>query len=150
MAEGGGVEVVEVPPGDTHALRRLVLRGGDPTSDVDFPEDRVEGAFHLAARRGADVVGVASFSPQPSPFRPGSHCFQLRGMAVDESLQRGGIGRALLDAAVKKLRERGAEVLWANGRDSAIGFYERWGMEVVGDGFVNTRGIPHHVVIRDL
>jgi hypothetical protein len=41
-------------------------------------------------------------------------------------------------------------VLWANARDTALGFYVSYGMHVVGDGFVATPGLPHHVVVLDL
>jgi hypothetical protein len=41
--------------------------------------------------------------------------------------------------------------VWANARDSALGFYERAGFTVAGDGFVtdDTR-LPHHAVVLDL
>ena len=73
---------------------------------------------------------------------------QLRGMAVDSEVQRTGAGRVLLEAAIERLRSEGAEVLWANARDSALAFYERMGMEVVGEGFVSAEtALPHHVVV---
>ena len=151
MPEVTAIEVVDVPAAATHDLRRLVLRGGDPNSDVDFPEDRVEGAFHLGAKSNdGTLLGVASFSPQETEHRPGKVAVQLRGMAVLEKHQGLGVGKRLLDEAARRLRERGVDVLWANGRDSALGFYERWGMDVVGDGFVTPSGIPHHVVVYDL
>lgn len=151
MGDVAAVEVVEIPAEATHELRRLVLRGGRADADVDFPEDRADGAFHLGARTAdGDLVGVATFAPRDSDHRPGRRAYQLRGMAVHESHQGAGVGRHLLDQAAVRLRDVGAEVLWANGRDTALGFYRRWGMEVVGDGFVNAAGIPHHVVIYDL
>ena len=150
MPEVTAIEVVEVPAEATHALRREVLRGGNPDSDVNFPEDHVAGAFHLGARAGdGTLLGVASFSPRDTDHRPGRSAYQLRGMAVVEAQQGLGVGRRLLGEAADRLRKLGVEVLWANGRDSALGFYERWGMEVVGDGFVNPAGIPHHVVVYD-
>lgn len=150
MLEVTAFDVVEIPAVATHELRREVLRRGRPDQDVDFPEDHIEDAFHLGAKAGDTLLGVASFAPSPSEHRPGKVAFQLRGMAVLDEHQGLGIGRRLLDEAVRRLRERSAQVLWANGRDSALGFYERWGMTVVGDGFVTPAGIPHHVVICDL
>lgn len=151
MPEVTDIAVVEVPAEATHELRREVLRSGRPDADVNFPEDHVAGAFHLGARASdGTLLGVASFSPRDAEHEPGRRAYQLRGMAVLEAHQGLGVGRRLLDEAVARLRNAGAEVLWANGRDSALGFYERWGMRVVGDGFVNPAGIPHHVVVFDL
>ena len=144
-------EIVEVIATDTHPLRRAVLRKGIPSDDVAFPEDDMEGAFHLAAVTDSGVVGVASFSPTPTPYRDGADAWQLRGMAVADELQGQGIGDALLRAAIERVRSTGATVLWCNARDSAARFYERLGFVVHGDGFVTkTTGLPHHVMVLDL
>lgn len=137
---------------DTHDLRRRVLRDGRPES-VAFPEDDRPGAFHLGVRETAgQLVAVASFSPEETPYRPGRPAVRLRGMATDRACQGQGIGRRLLEDAVTRLADDGIEVLWANGRDSALGFYQRLGFKVVGDGFLAgpARDIPHHVALLDL
>jgi GNAT superfamily N-acetyltransferase len=139
------VEVVEC-----YALRRAVLREGDANAVVSWPEDALPGAIHLAVREDGTVVAAASFAPVATPHRPGSTAWQLRGMAVEPTLQRRGYGVALLDVAVDRLRAAGAQVLWASARDSALGFYERYGMHVVGDGYAAALGLPHHVVVLDL
>jgi GNAT superfamily N-acetyltransferase len=148
------MRVDTVPPEATHDLRRRVLRGGRADSDVDFPQDRAEGAFHLAAFSPDDdstIVAVASFFPEPVPERPGARAWRLRGMAVDDAWQGRGVGTALLEDAVRRLRADGVSVLWAHGRDSALGFYERHGWAVVGDGFLTPdTQLPHHVVIFDV
>jgi GNAT superfamily N-acetyltransferase len=117
---------------------------------VSWKEDSLPGAFHLAVRADDTVVAAASFAPVATPHRPGTRAWQLRGMAVEPTRQRRGYGVALLDAAVSRLRAAGAQVLWASARDSALEFYERFGMQVVGDGYVAALGLPHHVVILDL
>jgi GNAT superfamily N-acetyltransferase len=142
------VEVVDVV--ECYALRRAVLRDGDADAVVDWPEDALPGAFHLAVRTDGTVVAVASFAPVATPHRPGTRSWQLRGMAVEPTQQRHGYGVAMLDAAVGRLRTAGAQVLWASARDSALEFYERFGMRVVGDGYVAALGLPHHVVVLDL
>lgn len=137
---------------ETHALRRLVLRNGDPQAEVAWVEDLGDGAFHLGLRDGEGaVVAVGTFLPRETPYRPGILAYQLRGMAVSPEVQGLGLGGVLLRAGIDRVRQRGAQVLWANARDTAIGFYERHGMTVVGDGFVtDATGLPHHVVILDL
>jgi GNAT superfamily N-acetyltransferase len=147
------VLVAEIEAAQTHDLRRRVLREGQPENLV-FPEDDRPGAFHLGVRQapGAPLVAVASFSPEETPHRPGRLAVRLRGMATDHACQGQGIGRWLLDEAVKRLRDDGVEVLWGNGRDSALGFYLRLGFEVVGDGFLAgpAGDIPHHVLLLDV
>ena len=145
------MRVIEVDGTTTHELRRNVLREGRAAANVAFPEDDVQGTFHLAAvdEKGT-VLAVASFSPQPTPYRPGARAARLRGMAVEPSWQHRGVGRLLLETAMERLKSAGMEVLWAHGRDSTIGFYRHLGWEVLGDSFMADPGIPHHVVLIDL
>jgi GNAT superfamily N-acetyltransferase len=144
--------VVEISAEDAHDLRRRVLREGTPSDEVRFPQDAWPATFHLGARDACGVlVAIATFFPSPMPWREGRQAAQLRGMAVDTGHQRSGIGRQLLDVALERLRNAGFEVLWANARDTALPFYRRLGMEVVGDGFLTSdTKLPHHVVLMDL
>jgi GNAT superfamily N-acetyltransferase len=143
--------VVPVDVADILDLRRRVLRDGTPSPDPRFPEDADPATFHLAIRDDGRVVATITLCPKPTPYRPGATAAQLRGMAVDPVVQGAGYGAALFDAAVGRLRAEGVACLWANARDSALGFYTRMGMTVVGDGFVVAdSGLPHHVVLLDL
>lgn len=147
------VRVEEVPVEATFDLRRLVLRDGRPDAEVRFAEDGVEGSFHLAAveEETGVVVGVVTLFPEASRHRPSAvRPWRLRGMAVAPDRQGQGVGSALLEAAVTRLRSRGADALWANGRDTALGFYRRHGWTVLDDAFVtDDTGLPHHVVAFD-
>jgi GNAT superfamily N-acetyltransferase len=143
------LQVIDVTADRVHALRREVLRDGRADATVIFPTDDV--GFHLAALDDEGrIVGVASFFESPSDRRPGRRAWQLRGMAVAPSWQGRGVGLALLDEALRRLRALDAEVLWADGRDSALGFYEKAGWTVEGDGYVTGIGLPHHTVVLDL
>ena len=145
------MRVEEVPAEATHDLRWRILRGSRPGAAVVFPEDSRPGAFHLAVRHDGTILAVASFSAEPTPYRPGRAAVHLRGMAVDWTFQQHGLGRLLVTAVVDRLRAGGVDVLWCNARDSAGGFYARLGFEVVGDGFVLPEsGIAHHVMLLDL
>ncbi|MCU1484957.1 MAG: GCN5-related N-acetyltransferase [Actinomycetia bacterium] len=126
---------------DTLDLRGRVLRDG--RRHEGFPEDDWPETFHLVARDGGAVVGVATFIPRDDGW-------QLRGMAVAPEVQGRGIGRQLLEVGYERLRSLGATVAWANGRDTALGFYERLGWRVVGDGFVMGSGVAHHRIQLDL
>ena len=135
--------IVDISSADTLDLRGRVLRGG--TDHGGFPDDDLAGTFHLGARDGDAIVGVATFVPRDDGV------WQLRGMAVEPERQGEGIGRAILDEAASRLRRAGAALVWANGRDTAIGFYQRAGWEVVGEGYVlpvqsDRPAMPHHRV----
>jgi GNAT superfamily N-acetyltransferase len=145
------VTVVEIAAADTHALRRAVLREGKADADVHFPQDADPASFHLGAMADGELVGIATFTPAPTPHREGAVAWQLRGMAVAADQQGRRVGAAIVDAAVARLRDAGAEVLWCNARDTALGFYEKLGFSVYGDGFVTSgTGLPHHAMLIDL
>jgi len=144
------VEIVEVGAGATHDLRRRVLRDGDGRAVV-FAQDADAATVHLAAADpDGTIVAVVTLTPEPCARRPGAPALHLRGMAVEPERQREGIGRRLLAGAVVRARRGGYAVLWADARDTALAFYGSAGMTVVGDGFVNELGLPHHLVVLDL
>lgn len=129
-----------------------MLRDDRPDADVAFVEDTRPGAFHLGVFDDEGrLVGIGTFFEHPCPHRPGAPAWRLRGMAVAPEVQGRGVGTALLEAAVRRFRGEGVAVLWAHGRDSALGFYERHGWVVLGDGYVTDETmLPHHDVVLDL
>lgn len=134
--------VEELDAAETLDLRGRVLRDGRPHEG--FPEDADPTTLHLGVRAAGAVVGVASF------IRRGELEWQLRGMAVDPAARGHGIGRALLAEGLGRLRAAGARRVWADGRDTALGFYEKVGFRVVGEGFVAASGLPHHRIELEL
>ena len=137
------VSIEAITADDTLDLRSRVLREG--RAHEGFPDDREPTTLHLGARLNGELVGVATFAPHEDGV------WQLRAMAVDDRLQRQGVGRALLDAGLEQLRAQGAGLVWANGRDTALAFYEGVGWRTVGDGYVmGPFDLPHHRVERDL
>jgi thiamine transport system ATP-binding protein len=142
--------LVELTATDTHHLRRSVLRVGTPTQEVTFAEDAQPTTWHLGLRdpKTADLVAVSTWLPREHQSAPGRPGVQLRGMAVAAQFQGSGLGRRLLEAGSELARQRGAEVLWARARDSALGFYERAGWQVIGDGYIDaTTALAHHDVV---
>jgi GNAT superfamily N-acetyltransferase len=134
-------------------LRARVLRSGTTSADPTFPEDRLPTTAHFAVTdesTGA-VIACGSVFPSPCPTRPDAPAMRLRGMATEPTIQRGGLGTAVVDAIVGWSRERGAELVWANARDTALGFYRARSFSVEGEGFINDdTGLPHHLVTLDL
>lgn len=143
--------VVAVPLAHIIDLRVRVLRQGTPVAHCDYPEDALADVVHLAIDQNGHAVATSTWFDKQCPHRPGSPAVQLKGMAVDSTVQTAGLGRALVDAGLDLARSRGAHLVWARARDSAIGFYEKCGFEVVGDGFIDeSTAMAHHIVMRDL
>ena len=133
-------------------LRVRVLRRGTPVTTCDYPEDSLPDVVHLAAIDGAGVViGTSTWFSKECPEMPGIPAVQLKGMAVDDRMQTGGVGRALVTTGESWARDRGVTIGWARARDSALGFYEKCGYSVVGDGFIDgPTAMPHHIVVKRL
>lgn len=146
----GTIEVIRLQPAGTRELRRRVLYGHVPGETAVYPRDGQPGSFHLGARADGALVAVASWYPEATDLRPSRAPYRLRGMAVDPTHQGRGVGRLVFQAGVAALKARNADLLWANARDDALGFYGRLGMTVTGDGFLTAGGLSHHVVVLDL
>jgi GNAT superfamily N-acetyltransferase len=144
--------IVELTTEQTHPLRRAVLRNGTPTDDVRFAEDDWPGVIHLGVIDDEVLVGTSTWIPRPFADEPETDAIQLRGMATAHSHQGTGVGEALLRAGCARAVESNAALVWANARDSALGFYTAHGFVVVGEGFIDatTTQLPHHVVARRL
>ncbi len=143
------VPIIPLELSQTLALRRAVLRGGDPDADVVVDTDRAPGCRHLGIVVDDEVVATLTAFPSSPPHHaqnPGAQ--QLRFMAVSPEHQGSGLGRALLLAMIDELWRAGATLIWANARDSALGFYQRLGFSVLaGSAFTSaSTNLPHHVV----
>jgi thiamine transport system ATP-binding protein len=143
-------EIVELSATQTHSLRRAVLRVGTPTDVVTFSEDEEPTTWHLGIRDHAtnEVIATSTWIRRDHPSAPGRSGIQLRQMAVASHLQRSGLGMKLLRAGSEMAHRRGADLVWARARDSALGFYARAGWEVVGDGYLDVATeLPHHDMV---
>lgn len=140
-AANGIVEVTDVE----HILdvRWRVLRPGRPRETASFANDADPRARHFAFRMDDRVVGCASILPAPLTADP-RFAWQLRGMAVDADLQRGGVGRQLLTAISETVREP----LWCNARLSAAPFYARNGWRPVSAVFDIPGVGPHRRMVH--
>jgi predicted GNAT family N-acyltransferase len=131
-------------------LRSAVLRVGTPSDVVTFSEDAEPTTWHLGIldRASGEILATSSWISRDHPCAPGRSGIQLRQMAVARHLQGSGLGMRLLRAGVQKAQRRGAHVVWARARDSALGFYASAGWEVVGDGYIDAAtALPHHDMI---
>ena len=142
--------ILELSTAQTYPLRLSVLRRDTPTKVVTFSEDDWPGAWHLGVgdETGA-IVAISSWVPRACPALDSRRGVQLRGMATAPEVQGTGVGGQLLEAGAQRATEAGFDLLWANARDSALGFYTRHGCSVTGTGFIDaTTRLPHHLVVR--
>jgi GNAT superfamily N-acetyltransferase len=131
-------------------LRHTVLRPGRPESASVYRED--DSAVHISAWEDGALVGCATVFPDPwqgSDDRPAEEtAWRLRGMAVDPSRHRTGVGREILAAVVAAAVAGGAPLLWANARTAALAFYEANGWVVAGEEYITAdTGLPHKPIV---
>lgn len=140
---------MEIGALETHALRRTVLRDGTPSDRVEFEGDGLATTFHLAVAGQGGPIGVATWMERRYPDLPALVGYQLRGMATAPEHRGRGVAAALLDAGVERCVQRGAAIVWARARISALGFYQRNGFETRGPTYVDlTTGLPHVDIVR--
>jgi GNAT superfamily N-acetyltransferase len=138
------LEVRRATADEVRPLRLGVLRPNAPLVPAAY--DELPDTVHVAALDDGQVVGCATVFPEPYGDEPTA--WRLRGMAVDPAYQGTGVGRLVLAEAVAAAREAGARLLWANGRTSALGFYQKQGWEPVGEEFsYGPADLPHFVMV---
>lgn len=146
------VTVERVPPAETYALRRRVLRPGRPVESVHLPVDGDPATAAFAARApDGTVVGTTIVFPEPCPWapdRPGA--WRLRGMATDPAVRGRGVGTRLLAAALDHVAGQGGRLVWCNVRRPAQRLYERAGFVTHGEGWSDPELGPHMAMWRPL
>ncbi|HOZ76512.1 MAG TPA: GNAT family N-acetyltransferase [Ferruginibacter sp.] len=78
-----------------------------------------------------------------------ANCTRLRQMAVQKNRQGMGIGESMMQFAENIARDRGFKKIVMHARETAIGFYERYGYKTKGDEFIEVN-IPHRVMEKKL
>jgi GNAT superfamily N-acetyltransferase len=143
-------EVRRVKPGLLLDLRRRVLRADNPESSVEDVRDSDDNALHFGGFLGDRLVASASWFVSDPPVNKELSSYQLRYMAIDYDVQGHGFGAAVLETAIEELRELGAQQLWANARDSALGFYLATGWTAVegSEHISKETQLPHTVIFR--
>jgi predicted GNAT family N-acyltransferase len=74
---------------------------------------------------------------------------KLRQMAVQNNLQGRGVGAILLRFAENIARDRGFSLMSMHARDTAVGFYKKYGYETEGDLFFEVT-IPHYKMVKKI
>ena len=120
---------------ETLPVRSLALRGGNEYSKCIIPEDSLPDTFHIGAIEAEKALGTVSFFPKDRQEYEGKG-FQLRMMGVLPDCQGQGIGKGILFAGIKMLRqEQQAAYLWCHARKAAYLFYEKIGFTYISEEF---------------
>ena len=121
------------------ALRYSILR--EPLGLNFTPEELEKEKDHIliAAFEEDDMLGCCMLK------KIDSQTLQLRQMAVKNNLQGKGIGASIMSFAENISRDRGYRFIIMHARDTAIGFYEKFGYKVKGDPFTEIN-LPHHIM----
>lgn len=152
MSRGIATElrVRRVQPHQLHELRRRVLRSNNPDISVDDPRDDEPTALHFGGFLDDRLVVSASWYSSVPPMNAELATYQLRYMATDFDVQGHGYGAAVLEVAEGALRSLGVQQIWANGRDSALGFYRAMGWSSVGgsEHLSPETQLPHTAIFK--
>ena len=74
---------------------------------------------------------------------------RLRQMAVNNNLQGKGIGESIISFTEIIARDKGYKKIIMHARNTAIGFYEKFGYKIKGDEFMEVN-IPHHIMEKEI
>ncbi len=117
-------------------LRESVLRTpiGLSLSAVDVAHE--DQQFHFAMFEADVLIACVLIKPL------GDGSAKLRQMAVSPTHQGRSIGQQLIATVEAALGERGYSHVEMSARQSAVGFYDKWGYRATGSGYIE-QGIPH-------
>ncbi len=125
------------------ALRDQILRQPLGLSFTKEELEKEKDEILLALIEDEEILGCCMLINEiPEQLR-------LRQMAVRKNLQGKGIGESVMFFAEKIARDKGFKKMTMHARDTAVGFYDKFGYKIVGEGFEEV-GIPHHVMEKFL
>ena len=121
-------QIQEIALKDALQIRHSVLQFAESTESSILPGDKDARTRHFGFFVNINLVGVASLFVESLIDRPGEG-YRLRAMAVDPSMQRKGVGTALIKAIIYAASVAKADYLWCTARQNAIGFYTGFGFQ---------------------
>ena len=124
-------------------LRHLILRQPLGLSFTKEELEKEKNNILIASFDDDEMLGCCMLTPVDNTT------LQLRQMAVPDKLQGKGIGAAIMSFAENLARDKGYNKMIMHARDTAIGFYEKFGYKIKGGEF-NEVNLPHHVMEKRL
>ena len=134
------LEIKLIQPSETWEIRHRVMWADKPFEDIKLPND--DSGLHFGLFRGSTLISVVSFFIE-------NDVAQFRKFATETTEQGKGYGAKLLEHLIQECIERNVKVLCCNARTSGVGFYEKFGLEIVSDAWVKD-GIEYVKMSRNL
>ncbi len=119
-------------------LRWRILRAPWDQPKGSEKDDKEEASIHVIVCEVDRIpvgIGRAHFNSDDEA--------QIRYMAVEENQRGKGIGALVLNELEKKSKEKGAEFIILNARDTAVKFYEKHGYKITKQSHTLFGSIPH-------
>lgn len=107
-----------------------ILDGRSLERWVDMARSRPDGK--RVAYVGGEAAGVIAFLPQTREFATYRDGGEIVALYVLKKFQRQGVGKALLEAAIKELDGGRITLFVLKGNENAVGFYRKMGFEFTG------------------
>jgi len=120
------MEIRNISWEQTIPLRQSVLWPMKPPEHCHVEGDH--DALHFGAFTNDELVCVASVYLNSDKAR-------LRKFATKAGYQNQGIGSRMLKFVIRSLESSGTRVFWCDARESAVSFYQRFGMQTYGERF---------------
>ena len=124
-------------------LRTKILR--EPLSlsftEKELKNDEEDILFGAFLPNGGRLVACCILKPLENGE------VKLRQMAVDEDQQGKGMGTAMLSFAEYAATREGFLKITLHAREVAVGFYQKYGYEIIGEPFVEV-GISHYKMVK--
>src|SRR5665647_1838261 len=124
-------------------LRLEILRKPLALSFTNDELDKEENDILIAAFDEDQMLGCCILT------KIDDRRIRLRQMAVQKKLQGKGIGESIISFAENIARDKGYKILMMHARDTAIGFYEKFGYTIKGEQFEEVK-TKHHVMEKRL
>lgn len=136
---------------DTRVIRHQVLWSHiENTEDCVIDIDHREDAIHLGAFEEGELLAVCSLFRMKTEKLDYEQQYRLRAMGSLEKARGKGAGRAIIQEALKQSKEQGADVLWCDAREVALGFYEKQGFHRIDEWYEVPRVGRHQLMYYPL
>ena len=121
------LEIKEIKPSETLDLRHRILSPNKSVNLIILAED--DAGQHFGLFQSEKIVSVISLFVENDNA-------QFRKFATETTEQHKGYGSILLNYVIEESVKNNVTNLWCNARLTALGFYEKFGFEVVSEKWI--------------